>query len=92
VFVFGERDHAVAHVAGREHLEVFAEAAGGASVVGDGDDGGEVADEAKGAGAAGIGCGRAGGGGDVALEAAEEGREARAAADGDDAEGSAGGD
>jgi hypothetical protein len=46
MFVLGEGDHAVAHVAGREHLEVFAETAGGASVVGDGDDGGEVADDA----------------------------------------------
>src|SRR5208283_1349813 len=44
--VLGERDHAVADVAGREHVELFAEAAGGATVVGDGDDGGEVADEA----------------------------------------------
>jgi len=45
-FVLGERDHAVAHVSGREHVELFAQAAGGATVVGDGDDGGEVADEA----------------------------------------------
>ena len=46
VLVFGERDHAVADVAGRKHVEVFAQAAGGAAVVGDGDDGGELADEA----------------------------------------------
>ena len=46
VLVLGEGDHAVADVAGREHLEVFAETAGGAAVVGDGDDGGEVADDA----------------------------------------------
>jgi hypothetical protein len=46
VFVLGERDHAVADVAGREHLEVFAEPAGRASVVGDGDDGGEIVDAA----------------------------------------------
>ena len=45
MLVFGERDHAVADVAGGEHVEVFAEAAGGAAVVGDGDDGGEVGDE-----------------------------------------------
>ena len=44
--ILGERDHAVADVAGREHVEFFAETAGGATVVGDGDDGGEVADEA----------------------------------------------
>ena len=46
VLVFGESDHAVADVAGGKHFEVFAEAAGGASVVGNGDYGGEVADEA----------------------------------------------
>ena len=55
VLVFGEGDHAVADVAGGEHLEVFAETAGGAAVVGDGDYGGEVADDA--------GQGGAGGGG-----------------------------
>ena len=44
--VLGERDHAVADVSGREHVEFFAETAGGATVVGDGDDGGKVADEA----------------------------------------------
>ena len=59
MFVFGEGDHAVADVAGREHLEVVAEAAGGASVVGDGDDGGEVADEA-GVFGAGFGAGAVG--------------------------------
>jgi hypothetical protein len=45
VFILGERDHAVANISWRKHLEVFSEAAGGASVVGDGDDGGEVTDE-----------------------------------------------
>jgi len=43
--VLGEGDHAVADVAGREHVEFVAETAGGAPVVCDGDDGGEVADE-----------------------------------------------
>ena len=47
-FFFAEGDHAVAQVAGGEHVEVFAEAAGGAAVVGDGDDGGEVGDAAAG--------------------------------------------
>ena len=46
VFVLGEGDHAVADVAGGEHVEVFAETAGGASVVSDGDDGGEIPDDA----------------------------------------------
>jgi len=87
-FILGEGDHAVADVAWGKHLEVFAEAAGGAAVVGDGDDGREVGDEAgkveagavTGATPAGIRRG------DVALEAAEEGGEAGAAADGDDFE------
>jgi hypothetical protein len=97
VLVFAEGDHAVADVAGREHFEVFAETAGGASVVGDGDDGGEIADEA-GVGWCGVltfGLGRGsvggatgcGGRGDVAFESTEKRREAGASADGDDAEG-----
>ena len=44
--VLGERDHAVADVSGREHVEFFAETTGRATVIGDGDDGGKVADEA----------------------------------------------
>jgi len=43
--VFGDRDHAVAHVARREHLEILADAAGGAAVVGHRDDSGQVADD-----------------------------------------------
>jgi len=81
VLVFGERDHAVADVAGREDFELFAEAAGGAAVVGDGDYGGELADEA---GEVGAGCGGAwmlaalevqggdAGSGDVSLKAAQQ--------------------
>jgi hypothetical protein len=46
VLVFREGDHAVADVAWGQHVEVFAEAAGRATVIGDGDDGGEVADDA----------------------------------------------
>ena len=85
VFVFGERDEAVAQVAGGKHVEVFAEAAGGAAVVGDGDDGGELADEAREVFAvAGNGC-VAEGACDEALEAAQQGGEAGAAADGDNA-------
>ena len=42
-----QRHHAVAHVAGGQHLEVFAQAAGGASVIGDSDDCGKIADEAR---------------------------------------------
>jgi len=65
VLIFGERDHAVADVAGGKHFEVFAETAGGATVVGDGDDGGEVVDEA------GVG---AEDGGDAAVEGRGWGR------------------
>jgi hypothetical protein len=98
--VLGERDHAVADVAGREHVEFIAETAGGATVVCDGDDGGEVADEAGKVGGErfrlgigveeGCGTGRAAGGGgrgDVTLEASQQGGKACAAADGYDSEG-----
>ena len=47
-FFFAEGDHAVAQVAGGKHVEVFAQAAGGATIVGDGDDGGEVGDSRRG--------------------------------------------
>jgi hypothetical protein len=87
VLVFGEGDETGADIAGRREVKVFAEAAGGAAVVGDGDDGGELADEAGGLGAAGFDGGRgAGGCCDEAFEAAKEGGEACTAADGDDAE------
>jgi hypothetical protein len=84
MLVLREGDEAVADVAGGKHVEVFAEAAGGATVVGDGDDGGEVADEAgeRVAVAEGRNAGRGGG---VALEAAEQRGEASPATDGDDA-------
>ena len=81
-FLLAQRNHAVAQVAGGKHVEVFAQAAGGAAVVGDGDDGGEIADEAGKVVRAGLG----GRGGCVALEAAEERGEAGASADGDDTE------
>jgi hypothetical protein len=44
VFFSTEGDHAVAEVAGGEHVEVLAETAGGAAIVSDGDQGGEVGD------------------------------------------------
>ena len=40
--IFGERDHAVTQVAGGQHVEVAAQTAAGAAIVGDGDDRGEV--------------------------------------------------
>jgi len=38
-----ERDHAVAQVARRQHVEVFAESTRGSAIIRDGNDGGEVA-------------------------------------------------
>lgn len=61
----GQGDQAVADVAGRQDMQLLAELAGGAAIVGDGDDGGQVAG--------------------VALEAAQQGREARAASQDDEA-------
>ena len=86
VLVLGEGDEAVADVAGGKHVEVFAEAAGGATVVGDGDDGGELADEGGEILEGGVSeRGGAGGRGDEGLETAQERGETGAAADGDDA-------
>jgi hypothetical protein len=47
MLILGERNHAVADISGRKDVEIFAETARGTSVVGDGDDGCEVADEAR---------------------------------------------
>ncbi len=85
VLVLGEGDEAVADVAGGKHVEVFAETAGGAAVVGDGDDGGELADEGGEMLERRVGDGGgASGRGDEGLESAEERGEAGSAADGDD--------
>jgi hypothetical protein len=78
VLFLAESDHAVAQVSGRKHVEVLAEAAGGASVIGDGDDGGEVGY------LAGV---LLAGGGDVAAESAQERGEAGSASEGDYAQG-----
>ena len=85
VFVLGEGDEAVADVAGGKHVEVFAQATRRAAVVGDGDDGGELADEDGELLQGGVGeRGGAGGRGDKRLESAKERGEAGAATDGDD--------
>ena len=47
VLFLAERHHAVAQVAGGEHVEAFAQAAGGPSVVGHGDHGGQVGDRPR---------------------------------------------
>jgi hypothetical protein len=83
--VLGERDHAVTEVAGGEHFEVLTETSARAAVVGDGDDGGEVADPDT-SGVFGIEKGAgAGVGDDVVFESTEKSGQAGAAADGDDA-------
>jgi hypothetical protein len=97
MLVLGESDHAVADVTGGEHVEVFAKAAGGAAVVGDSDDGGEVADEGGSCGSwlrsavdwrtADADAAAAIGGDDITFEAAEEGGKAGATTDGNDADG-----
>jgi len=73
-FVFGKRDHAVADVAGRQDAVFAAQAAGTAPVIGYRDDGGEVDDRTLARGV------RVVAGDDVQFEAAQQGREAGAAA------------
>ena len=82
-FIFGKGDHAVADVARGEDAVFAAEAAGGATVVGDGDDGDQVGDGAFGGGMV-VAAADA-----VFFEAAEEGGEAGTAAESDDAEAAA---
>ena len=79
-FVFGERDDAVANVAGREHVELFAQASAGAAVVADRDHGAQFADLRM------VGLAQSAGPGDVTLQSLQQGREAGAAADGDHAQ------
>ena len=42
MLIFRERDHAVAQVSGRKHVEVFAEASAGAAVIGHGYNGCQI--------------------------------------------------
>ena len=82
-FVFGESDDAVANVARRKHVELFAQTSAGAAVVADRDHGAEFADYPanwRGYSDAAPGASH------VALEALEQGGKAGAAADGDDAQ------
>ena len=44
-FILAEGDDAIANVAGREHVEFFAQASAGASVIANRDDGAEVAND-----------------------------------------------
>src|SRR5580698_8579288 len=83
VLIFREGNHAVAQVAGRKHVEVFPQPATRAAVVGDSNDRSEMAEKAwvpvtirlSNAGRR-----------DVALESAEQGGEACAAAHSDDSQ------
>ena len=79
-FFFAEGHHAVAQVAGGQHVEVLAQAAGGAAVVGDGDHGGQVGDGSR-------ADGGLAGSSDVAPQTAQQRGKARAASDGDHAQG-----
>lgn len=79
-FVFRERDHAVANVAGRKNAIFAAQAAGAAPVIGYGDDGGKVGD---GPFRGGILIAAAD---NVVLQSAEERGKAGAATQGDNAE------
>jgi hypothetical protein len=79
VLILTERDHAVAQIAGREHVEVFAEAAAGTAVVGDGDDGSEIGNFT---GTIAAVCRT---GVDMPLEAAQQGGEAGTSTHGDHA-------
>ena len=85
VFFFAQRHHAVAQVAGRQHVEALAQPAGGAAVVGHRDHCGQVGDQPP---AARIGLA---GSGHMPAQPAQQRGEARAAADGHHAQGAAGG-
>src|SRR4051812_21047714 len=74
LLVFGERDHAVSDVARREHVELLAKAPRAAAVVRHRDDGREPLARKADAVA------------DVGLEPSQERRQARSAADDDDAQ------
>ena len=78
-FVLGECDHAIADIAGGEHAIFAAEAAGAASVIGDGNDCGEIGNGAFGRGLL-IATTN-----NVLLETAEQGGETGAPAESNDA-------
>ena len=79
-FVFGEGDDAVANVSRRKHVELLAETSAGAAVIADRDHGAEFADFRL------AGCFQGADSSHVALESLEQGGQAGAAADGDDAQ------
>lgn len=79
-FVFGQGDHAVANVTGRQHTIFAAQTPGAAAVVGDGDDRGEVGDGTLRSGQL-IATAH-----DVFFQATEQRGKAGAAAEGNDAE------
>src|SRR5258708_5648202 len=74
VLLLGQRDDAVADVAGRQHAELFAQRAGAAAFVGHRHDRAEAGDRPRTISV------------DVAFQPAEQSRKPGAAADGDDVE------
>jgi hypothetical protein len=80
-FIFAKGDDAVADVAGRKHVELFAQTAAGSAIVADGDHGTKIGDYGR-ARMAGEQFGRRE---SETLEAFEESGKAGAAADGHDA-------
>jgi hypothetical protein len=81
-FIFGEGDHAVANISGREHAIFATKTAGAAAVIGDGDDRGEIGDGPLGGGLL-IAAAH-----DVLLEAAEKSGEAGTPAESNNADAS----
>ena len=78
-FVFAESYDAIADVAGREHVEFFAQASAGASVIANRDYGAEIADDWR----SGACCWQLSRSEREAFESLEQSGETRASADGD---------
>jgi hypothetical protein len=76
-FVLGESDDAIADVAGRQHVEFFAQASAGAAVIADGHDRAQFTDFRL------VRFGRSPRAADIALESFEESGQTGAATDGD---------
>jgi len=78
-FVFAEGYDAIADVTGRQHVELFAQAAAGAPVVADGDYGAKIADHGR----VGDSAGNFGGGENKFLQSLEQGGKAGPTTNGD---------
>ena len=84
MLVVSQGYHAVAQIAGWQHVELLAQAAARAAVIGDGDDGGQVTDETGLVDAIIFVVAGRRVRGNMTAQAAQEGRETGAAAHGDD--------